>query len=204
MDFDQTQLLSAIIEARRNRKPEAHTSFVLRYLCMYDDNVVYAPQGVAKLLREIVGTSQPTTYRLLTDLTERLHLHKIDEFSLQLNSQFSTKSPQRVKYHGPLMIFSDEESLYLQELRDIRDSLWAKRGKEQPQPKKHTKRDNNMQKLIASLTKQLDVKDQQLDAKDRQIAELTQLVNRIAGGEAVSQAEAKFRLATVIPFRMGE
>lgn len=203
MDFDQTQLFSAIIDARRNRNPEAHTGFVLRYLCTCDDNVVYAPQGLSKLVRDIVDVSRPTSFRIISALSERLHFHKFDEYSLQLNSQFNMKSPQKQKYDGKLMFFNDEESTYLRELREIRDSLWSIRGKDE-QPKKHTKRENNMQKLIDSLAKQLDVKDQQLSVKDQQIADLTKLINRIAGGETVSQAEARLKLATVIPLKGGK
>ena len=50
---------------------------------------------------------------------------------------------------------------------------------------------------IGILIEQLDVKDQQLSAKDQQIQEMMKIVTKIANGEPVSQAEAKFKLELV-------
>src|SRR6478609_6743753 len=164
MDYEQTQLLCTIIEARQRRDQKALTPLLLEYLRVYDDDVFYAPDGYAKFLQEIIGTSKTSTYRMVEDLEDRLHLHKIDNSSLQLNRQFYSNSGKKIKYEGKSMILTKEEIQYWRWLEEKREYLWALRGKS-AQPKKQARRETNMQtqqKLIDSLANQLDVKDYQL------------------------------------------
>lgn len=187
MDFDKTLLLSNIIDARRNGDAERLSHLILRYLSSFEDGVVYAPEGIVTLLKNTTETSKRTIYRHLEALERRNIFSKDDEFSLQLNDQFSSKGTKPVRYKGSRIIYDRAEQAFLFELETKRAELWNLRGKN----KQRTKKDNdNMNVIIQTLTKQLDV-------KDRQIEELLTIVRKISCGEEVDAKEAKTKLALV-------
>src|SRR5688572_10803232 len=109
MDFDKNQLRATIIDARRNRDTSALLWHTARFLCTPMDHVVYAPEGVAKMFQTLLGLSKATTHRVLQDLQARNILTFLDEFSLQLNDQFSTKSMKSKPYRGDRLVYTTEE-----------------------------------------------------------------------------------------------
>jgi hypothetical protein len=183
MDFDKAQLELHIIDARRNADTVMLSRYIMRYLCTFDDNVVFAPQGLANTLQSLVGLSKRTTHRIIDSLTDRNIFTKEDEFSLQLNPQFSSKTSNSIKYAGDKIVFSNDESLYLFELASIRAEIWALRGKN----KRRTKKDDDMKQLIKKVGK-----------LEEQNAEMMQLLRNIAKGmnsdEAKEKAECHLRL----------
>lgn len=133
-----------------------------------------------------LGLSKATTHRILQDLQKRKILTMFDEFSLQLNDQFSTKSINSKPYQGERLVYTTEEDSNWSELEEARKRNWAGLGKNKRFVKE---KGDDMQALILALTKQLDV-------KDKQITDLMELVRNIASGE-VKPADIKRHLQLV-------
>lgn len=130
MDWDKNQLEANIIDARRNNDGEALIRCTLRILCTPSDNIVYSPDGVANMLESLTGLSVGHCRRILKQFEKRYILDKYDEFSLQLNPQFSSKSTKPVPYNGPILIKNDDEVSYLYRINGKRAEIWKLRGKD--------------------------------------------------------------------------
>lgn len=152
MDFDKTILLSNIIDARRNGDTESLSHLILRYLCSFDDGIVYVPKGVAGFLQQYTETTKRTTYRHLESLECRSIFCRFDEFSLQLNDQFSSKGTKPVLYKGSRVIYDRSEQAFVFDLETKRMEFWQLRGKN----KKHIKATKEQDMIVAKMQKQFD------------------------------------------------
>jgi hypothetical protein len=198
MDFDITHLLPNIVDARRNGDVANFAHLVLRYLADFDLAVAYAPEGITKCLKDITESSKSAIDRSLRALQERKIILKLDEFSLQINGQFSRKSAKPLKYEGSRIIYSSSEQEFIFALQTTRAELWALRGKNKRRVKASGEGEETMNQLIVTLTRQLEAKDQQMEAKDQQIKALLKI---ISGGDEAKKAEISEKLALVIPIR---
>ncbi len=144
MDFDKTLLLSSIIDARRIGDTVSLSSLILRFLSTFNDHIVYVPEGIGQFLTNCTSTAKRTAYRNLESLKDRNIFFKIDEKSLQLNSQFSSKGTKAVPYMGSKIFYSQDEQNFLFHLEAKRIEIWKARGKN----KKHIKEDDMMNPAV--------------------------------------------------------
>lgn len=191
MDFDITFLLSNIIDARRNGDTEKLVHLIMRYFADFDQGVVYAPEGITNCLKDITATPKRTIERSLRSLQERMIFSKMDEFSLQMNDQFSRRASKPLQYKGPRVFFDQSEQELVVVLQTKRAEIWALRGKNKRRVKASEEGEETMNKLIVTLTRQLESKDQQIEA----------LLKIISGGDQAKKMEAIEKLALVIPIR---
>jgi hypothetical protein len=178
MDFDKTILLSNIIDARRCGDTERLSHLILRYLSTFNDGLIYTPEGIGKLMQNMTNTLKRTTYRNLESLTKRSILHKLDENSLQLNDQFSSKGTKPVRYKGPRLIYDRDEQEFIFALDAKRAELWELRGKN----KKHIKEDIMMHPTVKK----------EFDSLRQQIDTMLEILKSVASGSG----EAKEKAAT--------
>lgn len=128
MDFNEHQLQINVIDARRNQRAEGEILTLLQFFSRPQDNIVYAPEGIAACIVSLTEYSRSTCFRVLRDLEDQGFLYSIDEFSLQLNPQFFTKTQKRIKYLGKPLIYDQDELNFLKQLHQLREQSWARDG----------------------------------------------------------------------------
>lgn len=183
MDFDKTILLSNIIDARRCGDTQRLSHLILRYLSTYDDGIVYAPEGIGKIIQNTTNSSKATTYRNLESLTERNILTKIDENSLQLNDQFSSKGTKTIRYKGSRLIYDRDEQEFLFALDAKRAEIWDLRGKN----KKRLKKDIMMHPSVKK----------EFDSLQKQISTMLEILKSVANGSDEAKEKAKTHLRLI-------
>jgi len=191
MEYDLNFLEPQIIDARRNKDTDSLTRYLLRYLCSFDDNIIYAPQGVSKMIQSTLDTSKRTSYRLLDSLEDRDFFHKFDEFSLQLNDQFSRKGTKPFRYKGCRLLYTQDEIEFLNLLQSMRDNLWALRGKR----KIRTSRDDDMTMQMKKRFEELSEQNKELLTKQNEMLDL--MKDLVAGKDVTEKAKSHLFLVTV-------
>lgn len=189
MDFDKTNLLTSIIDARRTNNNEYLTWLLLRFFSC-DANRVYIPGGFAVDMANLAEITSRTVRRYIEGLIDRTILLKLDEKTLQLNDQFSSKTRNVISYTGSRLVMSDDENAFIFFLVAKRAEIMATLGKNKRYYKK-----KGEEMTLANLIKQLDVKDAQLEVKDKQIAELMAMMTA-----KYPKEEIKTKLAVILPF----